>query len=1021
MAKSYTEGIDNTASGTRMKPHSTVGHFAFAPATQQTTVVTTTTTTVNLAPFILQPPPSLHNRDPKQFPLVTSRTPAHLRSFNFKLGGQITSYEEPNDAEEFYERFYQQQRALRDAGGSLVELEEAAKSTEQVWNRENAAPVELAESRRRKEKRVSRISTPVEQTGMDNGGSEAQNPAPHLDMHDMSPCNSDSEQRHPRKLQASASNHGLDDTIITPELQTSAASRSSSHQRAALTGRRGARSDGHQTRPSGGSLAAATPPIMDSDVEADAPLAAPPVASALPPLLTSSSQQDASLPSPSLSPVTAAANMAQRHLFNRRQVDNDDVSDLSGLETDHNLRRRKLPPLFNDNSVLSVKDAGSSTNVHNFESSRTLMDVPDMVLMFDSLPEELQSYVMFQLLKRSSKRTLRTVAEVVNPALKCDPFDILPVELSLKITKFLDGESLCQAASVSKRWRHLINSDETAWKELLDREGYTLPDGEIERAIREGWGWQFAGPNNYEKDLSLKKTSRPSGKFEGDLQQTGKGGLSDEETSSATRNTRKRKASGMTGPGSAKRQKQKASAAQDDELRWMRDLQKGQGPIAYASAAARALPDPKVGLPSLKSLHLFKSIYRRHRLMKETWMTGVCQPHHLAFRAHHRHVVTCLLFDSERIITGSDDTSINVFDTKTGVLRRRLEGHEGGVWALSCEGDILVSGSTDRSVRVWDIKTGRCIQTFQGHTSTVRCLVILKPVETGKDEDGNPIMHPNEPIIITGSRDSTLRVWRLPKLSDPSMRRPRLDETDADNDYALRTLTGHHNSVRAIAAHGDTLVSGSYDFTVRVWRISNGEMVHRLQGHTAKVYSVVLDHERGRCISGSMDTMVRVWSLETGVCLMNLEGHNSLVGLLELNHGHLVSAAADSTLRVWDPESGACRSALCAHTGAITCFQHDGQKVISGSDRTLKMWNIQTGECARDLLTDLSGVWQVRFDERRCVAAVQRNSLTYIEVLDFGASRDGIPAKDRGRRIVVDSRGREIHEDENTTNAPVVI
>jgi F-box and WD-40 domain protein CDC4 len=34
----------------------------------------------------------------------------------------------------------------------------------------------------------------------------------------------------------------------------------------------------------------------------------------------------------------------------------------------------------------------------------------------------------------------------------------------------------------------------------------------------------------------------------------------------------------------------------------------------------------------------------------------------------------------------------------------------------------------------------------------------------------------------------------------------------------------------------------------------------------------------------------------------------------------------------------------------------------------------------RDLLTDLSGVWQVRFDERRCVAAVQRNQMTYIEV-----------------------------------------
>jgi len=125
---------------------------------------------------------------------------------------------------------------------------------------------------------------------------------------------------------------------------------------------------------------------------------------------------------------------------------------------------------------------------------------------------------------------------------------------------------------------------------------------------------------------------------------------------------------------------------------------------------------------------------------------------------------------------------------------------------------------------------------------------------------------------------------------------------------------------------------------------------------------------------------VKGWSLDTGSILYNLEGHTSLVGLLDLKCDRLVSAAADSTLRIWDPETGQCKSMLSAHTGAITCFQHDGQKVISGSDRTLKMWDVRTGECVRDLLTNLGGVWQVKFNDRRCVAAVQRDGMTYIEV-----------------------------------------
>jgi F-box and WD-40 domain protein CDC4 len=252
--------------------------------------------------------------------------------------------------------------------------------------------------------------------------------------------------------------------------------------------------------------------------------------------------------------------------------------------------------------------------------------------------------------------------------------------------------------------------------------------------------------------------------------------------------------------------------------------------------------------------------------------------------------------------------------------------------------------------------------------------------------DGKPITMPKQPLIITGSRDSNLRIWKLPLPNDPEYAQEDSPVEDSDCPFFVRTLTGHQHSVRAIAAHGDTLVSGSYDCTVRVWKISTGDTVHRLQGHTQKVYSVVLDHARNRCISGSMDNLVKIWSLDTGSMLYTLDGHSSLVGLLDLNCERLVSAAADSTLRIWDPENGQCKATLSAHTGAITCFQHDAQKVISGSDRTLKMWNVKTGECIKDLLTDLSGVWQVKFNERRCVAAVQRDNMTYIEVRTITAT-----------------------------------
>jgi F-box and WD-40 domain protein CDC4 len=704
--------------------------------------------------------------------------------------------------------------------------------------------------------------------------------------------------------------------------------------------------------------------------------------------------QDMCLPSPSLSPVAAMNALHGESSFESEGPDVDTDSSL-----DHNISRHS--------KAIRLHDGDSSRGKSHSRSAPSLMDMPKVLEFFDSVPEELKTYLMYQFLRRCPKPTLHFVADVVNPTLKCDFLALLPLELSLNIVKYLDVQTMCRAAQVSKKWRHIINSDEKTWKELLDLDGYILSEGELERAIREGWGWQCSSVDDFERDLSL-----PTSRGDKEASPLPSSSAANDRSPLTALGSRRPKRKANTRASSRKLAKRKISSsgsgADYHGPDWKKNIAASEAPYAAANAAAAAVPYAEVGMPSLRGLFLYKALYRRHHAIRRGWMKPAVKPQHIAFRAHDRHVVTCLQFDTEKILTGSDDTNINVYDTKTGALKATLEGHEGGVWALEYHGNTLVSGSTDRSVRVWDIERARCTQVFHGHTSTVRCLQIVLPTEIGRDVNGRPEIMPKQPMIITGSRDSNLRVWKLPKPGDPVYypSGPLADDTDCP--YFVRVLAGHTHSVRAIAAHGDTLVSGSYDCTVRVWKVSTGQILHTLQGHSLKVYSVVLDPKRNRCISGAMDHMVKVWSLDDGSLLYNLEGHTSLVGLLALQNDFLVSAAADSTLRIWDPEHGHCKNMLSAHTGAITCFQHDGQKVISGSDRTLKMWDVSTGACVRDLLTDLSGVWQVKFNDRRCVAAVQRDSLTYIEVLDFGAARDGVPENKLGKRVAVNRRGREI-------------
>ncbi|KAI9688400.1 MAG: SCF ubiquitin ligase complex subunit cdc4 [Bathelium mastoideum] len=1057
--------------------HGTLGQLSYGPATQTTVVTTTTTTTTSLAPIVLKPSRHLNERDPKMYPLASTPTPQSLRRISFNIGGHHACFREADSPEREFHEYNKLQESLQSSSGSVQTTQEydtpyktSASISQQSLSRAAALQTSVptaVTSRKRPTSPVSIVEATAKIVGQDGRikrrryvseeqktGTSGEGHSRELEL---------SERMRYKALQDETSlpetpdtDSDLSEGPLAPYPANVPPHRPSELQRARRQARfaeaaQGATATATASQdetnrntseplrlavniaPSAGM--SATPPIAENDLDAVSEFSNPDLSlrSHEPSTaIDTNSPLDASLPSPSASPVTASASLSRNRLRPKTQTSSDSIPLSLG-------EAASIGP----STQLDVPPCHDSVPHHGFPEqlltpnpllpTPSLMDIPTMIDSFDALPAEMQTYIMYQLLKRSSKPTIRFVADTVNPALKCDFLGLLPLELSMNIVKHFDRQTMCRAAQVSKKWRRIIDSDERAWKDLLDADDFELPEGELEKAIKQGWGWQHPhGHWDWERDISGPSTLiLENDLFELGLASSPLADASDAVSSCAAPGRPKRKAAArflsedkrpIAKPSTSKRMRRKfAAMSKNQSPKWIEKIQEAHGPNAFANAAALAVPHPKVGLPSLKNLHLFKSLYQRHFLIRNSWMSQDIKPHHIAFRAHHRHVVTCLQFDTDKILTGSDDTNINVYDTKTGALRCCLQGHEGGVWALQYEGNTLVSGSTDRSVRIWDIEKGRCTQVFQGHTSTVRCLQILKPTEVGKEIDGTPIMMPKETLIITGSRDSSLRVWKMPQKGQASIFQAGPSAHDTDNQYFVRALIGHHHSVRAIAAHADTLVSGSYDCTVRVWKISTGELLHRLQGHSQKVYSVVLDHTRGRCISGSMDNQVKVWSLESGTCLFNLDGHSSLVGLLDLSHGRLVSAAADSTLRIWDPESGLCRATLKAHSAAITCFQHDDQKVISGSDRTLKMWDIKTGKCIKDLLTDLSGVWQVKFNDRRCVAAVQRNNLTYIEVLDFGATRDGMPAERCGRRIVVDEKGNQGADLEDGTLTSLMI
>ena len=81
-----------------------------------------------------------------------------------------------------------------------------------------------------------------------------------------------------------------------------------------------------------------------------------------------------------------------------------------------------------------------------------------------------------------------------------------------------------------------------------------------------------------------------------------------------------------------------------------------------------------------------------------------------------------------------------------------------------------------------------------------------------------------------------------------------------DEDPCVKVLNGHTSYVYSVIKLNETtIVSGSFDNTLRVWDLTN-DTSRVLNGHTNSVYSIVKINET-TIVSGSFDNTLRVWDL----------------------------------------------------------------------------------------------------------------------------------------------------------------
>lgn len=317
-----------------------------------------------------------------------------------------------------------------------------------------------------------------------------------------------------------------------------------------------------------------------------------------------------------------------------------------------------------------------------------------------------------------------------------------------------------------------------------------------------------------------------------------------------------------------------------------------------------------------------------------------------------------LAVSGDLLYTGSDSKNIRVWKNLKEFTG--FKSNSGLVKAIVVFGDRIFTGHQDGKIRVWKVspksssahKRVGSLPTFKDYLKSS-----MNPksyVEVRRNRNVVRIKHFDavsclslnieQGLLYSGSWDKTLKVWRIATAK------------------CLESIVAHDDAVNSVVSGFDSFVfTGSADGTVKVWRRElQGKgtrhfLVQTLLKQENAVTALAVSQESAVVYCGSSDGLVNFWEREKHLSHGGvLRGHKLAVLCLATAGNLLFSGSADKNICVWRRSEGGihtCLSVLTGHTGPVKCLTVDEDRssgkgdqrwiVYSGSlDKSVKVWRV---------------------------------------------------------------------------------
>jgi len=208
-------------------------------------------------------------------------------------------------------------------------------------------------------------------------------------------------------------------------------------------------------------------------------------------------------------------------------------------------------------------------------------------------------------------------------------------------------------------------------------------------------------------------------------------------------------------------------------------------------------------------------------------------------------------------------------------------------------------------------------------------------------------------LVATGSVDTSIKVLSVERMLAKSS---DVEITELQGHPVIRTLYDHTEEVTCLEFHPkeQILVSGSRDFTVRLFDYSRTSVkkAYRVINESDQIQAISIHPSGDFLLVGTLQPVLRIYDINTSQCFVgsiptgNHEGE--ITALAWSSDGRLyVSASVDGKIKIWDGVSSRCiNTCQAAHDGTevgSVMFTRNNKYILSsGKDSLVKLWELST-------------------------------------------------------------------------------